>query len=136
MLANVNPVLDPLLVTPLRNAVVKSAWGRGKIDVPPGIAKKINDTPVVTSKTPERAKGQKLQVRDERKERGAPQAERAGKPAKQQQPQAERVAAPARVKPQQQPDRVKPQQQPKQERASKGGPPSSPGGGKGKGKKP
>jgi hypothetical protein len=39
MLASVNPVLDPLLVTPLRNAVVNSAWGRGKIDIPPGIAR-------------------------------------------------------------------------------------------------
>jgi hypothetical protein len=86
MLANVNPVLDPLLVTPLRNAVVHSAWGRGKIDVPPGIAKKLNDTPVVTSttpkaprfkpdltksmrvnKAPDRAKEQKFRVRDERR---------------------------------------------------------------------
>jgi hypothetical protein len=203
MLANVNPVLDPLLLTPLRNAVVNSAWGRGKIDIPPGIARKLNDTTVITSTTPkalafrpdfvksmrvntapERAKGQKFQVRDERKGRGAPpqaaqapapaqrqqpqveqrgrgqeqrearrveppqqpqqqraaerhqpraverpkpQAERAAKPVKQQQPQAERVAAPARVKP---------QQEQKQERAPKGGPPSSPGGGKGKAKKP
>ena len=74
-------------MTPLRNAVVNSAWGRGKIDIPPGIARKLNDTTVVTSTTPvsprfrpdlaksmrvnnalERAKGQKLQVRDERKD--------------------------------------------------------------------
>ena len=94
MLAQVNPVLDPLLVTPLRNAVVNSAWGRGKIDIPPGIARKLNDTPVVTSTEPvaprfkpdlnktlrvnpvsDRAKGQKFQVRDERKGRGAPQAQ-------------------------------------------------------------
>src|SRR5688572_22528705 len=52
MLANVNPVLDPLLFTPLRNAVVHSAWGRGKKDIPPGIAKKLDDTPVVTSTRP------------------------------------------------------------------------------------
>jgi hypothetical protein len=188
MLASVNPVLDPLLVTPLRNAVVHSAWGRGKIDIPPGIARKLNDTTVVTSTTPvaprfrpdlaksmrvsnapERAKGQKFQVRDERgRGRGAsqqvtqapppapvqvqrqqpqrpveprpqqqrapqrverpsaPQAERAARPVKQQQPRGERVAAPSR--PAAQP-------QPKQERP-KGGPPASPGGGKGKGKKP
>ena len=94
MLAQVNPVLDPLLVTPLRNAVVNSAWGRGKIDIPPGIARKLNDTPVVTSTEPvaprfkpdlnktlrvnpvsDRAKGQTFQVRDERKGRGAPQAQ-------------------------------------------------------------
>src|SRR5688500_1375849 len=52
MLANVNPVLDPLLLTPLRNAVVNSAWGRGKIDIPPGIARKLNDTTVFTSVEP------------------------------------------------------------------------------------
>src|SRR6185503_5642633 len=93
MLASVNPVLDPLLVTPLRNAVVNSAWGRGKIDIPPGIARKLNDTTVVTSTTPvaprfrpdlaksmrvsnapDRAKGQKFEVRDERgRGRGASQ---------------------------------------------------------------
>jgi hypothetical protein len=94
MLAQVNPVLDPLLVTPLRNAVVNSAWGRGKTDIPPGIARKLNDTSVVTSVEPvaprfrpdlnktmrvnpasDRAKGQKFQVRDERQGRGAPQAQ-------------------------------------------------------------
>ena len=92
-LASVNPVLDPLLVTPLRNAAVRSAWGRGKISIPPGIARKLNDTTVITSSAPvasrfrpnlakdlrvnaapDRAKGQKFQVRDERRGRGAPQA--------------------------------------------------------------
>ncbi|HYJ89628.1 MAG TPA: DUF6600 domain-containing protein [Pyrinomonadaceae bacterium] len=38
--------LDPLTLTPLRNAVINSAWGRGKISLPPGIAKKLNDTHV------------------------------------------------------------------------------------------
>jgi len=52
LLANVNPVLDPLYYTPLRNAAIHSAWGRGKIDIPPGIAKKLYDTPVVTSAAP------------------------------------------------------------------------------------
>jgi hypothetical protein len=85
MLAGVNPVLDPLLYTPLRNAVVNSAWGRGKKDIPPGIAKKLDDTVVVTSVDPvsprfrpdlrrsmrvetvsDRGKGQKFKVRDER----------------------------------------------------------------------
>ncbi len=85
MLANVNPVLDPLLVTPLRNAVLNSAWGRGKKDIPPGIAKKLRDTTVVTSIAPleptfrrdlrrsmrvetvsDKGKGQKFKVRDER----------------------------------------------------------------------
>jgi len=239
MLASVNPVLDPLLVSPLRNAVVHSAWGRGKIDIPPGIARKLNDTTVVTSTTPvapafrpdlakrmrvnnapDHAKGQKFQVRDERQGRGgppqqsaqapqapvqqpreqqrvdqrgrgqeqrearrveppqrpqqqqqpqqpsrgqqkqaerrasAPQAERPAQPARQQQPRGERVAAPARpepraerpapaprAQPQPQPKQERPpqaqrQQPQKQERAPKGGPPASPGGGKGKGKKP
>ena len=85
MLAGVNPVLDPLLYTPLRNAVIHSAWGRGKKDIPPGIAKKLDDTVVVTSTAPvaptfrpdlrrsmrvetvsDRGKGQKFKVRDER----------------------------------------------------------------------
>ena len=93
MLANVNPVLDPLLLTPLRNAVVRSAWGRGKKDIPPGIARKLQDTTVITSTgvvappfrrdlarelrvepVSDRAKGEKFKVRDERPGRGAPQA--------------------------------------------------------------
>jgi len=91
-LAQVNPVLDPLLVTPLRNAVVHSAWGRGKKDIPPGIAKKLQDTTVIASTAPvapafrrdlartmrveevtDRAKGQKFKVRDERHAVGEPQ---------------------------------------------------------------
>jgi hypothetical protein len=93
MLANVNPVLDPLLLTPLRNAAVRSAWGRGKKDLPPGIAKKLQDTTVITSRdivapafrrdlartmrverVSDRVKGQKFKVKDERQGRGAPQA--------------------------------------------------------------
>jgi hypothetical protein len=85
MLAQVNPVLDPLLLTPLRNAVVNSAWGRGKKDIPPGIARKLHDTTVVTSTAPlapkfkpdlpksmrvntvsDRVKDQKFKVKDER----------------------------------------------------------------------
>jgi len=85
MLAQVRPVLDPLLVTPLRNAVIHSAWGRGKIDLPPGIAKKLFETPVITSVAPpappfrkdlaralrvepipEKVKNEKLKIRDER----------------------------------------------------------------------
>lgn len=96
MLAHVNPVLDPLLLTPLRNAVVNSAWGRGKIDIPPGIARKLQDTTVITSTAPvappfkrdlaksmrvetasDRAKGQKFQVRDERRGKSAEQQQAA-----------------------------------------------------------
>ena len=130
MLAQVNPVLDPLLVTPLRKAVVNSAWGRGKTDIPPGIARKLNDTAVVTSVEPvaprfkpdlnktlrvnpasDRAKGQKFQVRDERKGRGAPQAQA---PAQvQQQPPVEQRG---RGQEQREARRVE-QEQRKQERA-------------------
>jgi len=141
MLASVNPVLDPLLVTPLRNAVVHSAWGRGKIDIPPGIARKLNDTTVVTSTTPvapafrpdlvkrmrvnnapDHAKGQKFQVRDERQDRGrggppqqaaqAPQA-----PVQQQRPA--QVEQKGRGQEQREARRVEPQQQrpQKQQRA-------------------
>jgi hypothetical protein len=51
-LVQVRPTLDPLLLTPLRNAALHSAWGRGKIDLPPGIAKKLVETRVITSVTP------------------------------------------------------------------------------------
>jgi len=128
-LASVNPVLDPLLLTPLRNAVVNSAWGRGKKDIPPGIARKLNDTPVITSTRPiepafrrdlaksmrvetvsDRAKGQKLKVRDERQ---------GGKGAVQQTSQASaQVRQPDRaqpVEPRREARRVE-QEQRKQER--------------------
>lgn len=101
LLASVNPTLDPLLFTPLRNAVVNSAWGRGKKDIPPGIARKLRDTTVITSTAPiatrfrpdlakslrvetvsDRAKGQKFKVRDERGGRGAPQAEQPSEPVR------------------------------------------------------
>jgi hypothetical protein len=120
MLAQVNPVLDPLLFTPLRNAVVNSAWGRGKKDIPPGIARKLQDTTVITStdvvappfrrdlartmrveRASDRAKGRQFKVRDERPNRGAPQAANApaerggGPPAERGRPPAERGRPPA-----------------------------------------
>jgi hypothetical protein len=84
-LAQVRPVLDPLTLTPLRNAVIHSAWGRGKIDLPPGIAKKLNDTTVLVGNVPsppfrkdlakalrveplsDKVKNQKLNMRDDRR---------------------------------------------------------------------
>lgn len=48
-LANVRPQLDPLLDGPLRNAALRSAWGRGKMPLPPGIAKRLEDTQVVSN---------------------------------------------------------------------------------------
>lgn len=92
VVSQVRPTLEPLLLTPLRNAAVHSAWGRGKIDLPPGIAKKLNDTNVVVGTAPaappfgrdlaknlrvqavpDKVKNQKLNVRDER-QNGAAQA--------------------------------------------------------------
>jgi hypothetical protein len=85
ILTKVRPTLDPLLLTPLRNAVVHSAWGRGKIDLPPGIAKKLNSTPVFVGsdirqskfgkdlakslrveRVSDNAKNKKFEVKDER----------------------------------------------------------------------
>src|SRR6185436_19569165 len=93
-LAGVRPTLDPLLLTPLRNAVIHSAWGRGKIDLPPGIAKKLQDRTVVVAhasaappfrknldkqlrleRVTDKAKGQKFKVRDDRNA-GTAQADR------------------------------------------------------------
>jgi hypothetical protein len=84
-ISQVRPTLEPLLLTPLRNAALRSAWGRGKIDLPPGIAKKLQETPVVMDHAPvvpafrkdldksmrveriaERAKNQKLNIQDQR----------------------------------------------------------------------
>ncbi|HJX92055.1 MAG TPA: DUF6600 domain-containing protein [Pyrinomonadaceae bacterium] len=95
-LVSLRPTLDPLTLTPLRNAVVHSAWGRGKIDLPPGIAKKLRDTPVYVSgdirESPPRkdlaktmrverisdnARNQKFKVKDERQQ--SPQVDQARK---------------------------------------------------------
>ena len=83
--ASVRPTLEPLLMTPLRNAAINSAWGRGKIDIPPGIAKKLDDTRVFVGADPkdsrfkkdlakslrvervsDNVKNQKFKVRDDR----------------------------------------------------------------------
>jgi hypothetical protein len=60
MLASVRPTLEPLLLTPLRNAAINSAWGRGKIDLPPGIAKKLSQRPVFVGVEPVRRRGNDL----------------------------------------------------------------------------
>src|SRR6185436_4662024 len=86
-LASMRSTLDPLTLTPLRNAVVHSAWGRGKIDLPPGIAKKLYDTRVFVGNdvreskfrkdkakwlrvepVSDTARNQKFKVRDERQQ--------------------------------------------------------------------
>jgi hypothetical protein len=87
-LASARYTLDPLTYTPLRNAVVNSAFsgsGRGKINLPPGIAKKLGDTPVYVGtdirespfrrdlaksmrveRVSDQARNQKFKVKDER----------------------------------------------------------------------
>jgi uncharacterized protein DUF6600/FecR-like protein len=86
-LAALRATLDPLTLTPLRNAVIHSAWGRGKIDLPPGIAKKLRDTPVYVGsdirqskfrkdlpksmrveRVPDTARNQKFKVKDDRQQ--------------------------------------------------------------------
>ena len=87
VLTSLRPTLDPLTLSPLRNAVIHSAWGRGKIDLPPGIAKKLRDTPVYVSgdirespgrkdlaksmrveRVTDKARNQKFKVKDERQQ--------------------------------------------------------------------
>ena len=96
VLASVRPTLDPLTFTPLRNAVINSAWGRGKIDLPPGIARKLNSTRVFVGsepkgswfkkdvarslqveRVPDKSRNEKFKVRDERQ---AQQADNGRKP--------------------------------------------------------
>ena len=114
-LASVRSTLDPLTLTPLRNAVIHSAWGRGKIDLPPGIAKKLRDTPVYVGndiresrsrkdvakwmrveRVSDKAKNEKFKIKDERGEaqvdngrkeidRASAEAAKANKEAEQQQ---------------------------------------------------
>lgn len=57
--ASVRPTLEPLMMTPLRNAVINSAWGRGKIDLPPGIAKKLDERSVFFGDVPGKSKFRK-----------------------------------------------------------------------------
>ena len=68
-LAALRATLDPLTLTPLRNAVIHSAWGRGKIDLPPGIAKKLRDTPVYVGSDIRQSKFRKDAAKSMRVER-------------------------------------------------------------------
>jgi len=87
-LGDVQAVLDPLTFTPLRNAALRSAWARDKIDLPPGIRRKLRDTSVLTSSdleaprfrrdlarnfgvesVPDKVRNRRLKFRDERNER-------------------------------------------------------------------
>ncbi|HKO42865.1 MAG TPA: DUF6600 domain-containing protein [Pyrinomonadaceae bacterium] len=85
VLTSVRPTLEPLALTPLRNAALRSAWGRGKKDLPPGIAKKLAERTVFVGQDPirrhgardfaralkvervsDKSKGEKFKVRDTR----------------------------------------------------------------------
>ena len=84
-LANVRPVLDPLSVGELRQLALQTTNDRHRVDLPPGIAKKLDSTQVFTSakpfappfrddlakslrveRVPENTRKQKLQFKDER----------------------------------------------------------------------
>ena len=86
-LVGVTSTLDPFTLTPLRNAVIHSAWGRGKMDLPPGIAKKLYETRVFVGndvresrfrrnlpksmrveRVSDQARNQKFKVKDERQQ--------------------------------------------------------------------
>jgi len=73
-LVGVTSTLDPLTLTPLRNAVIHSAWGRGKMDLPPGIAKKLYDTRVFVGNDVRESKFQKDRGKSMRVERVSDQA--------------------------------------------------------------
>lgn len=95
-LGQVRSTLDPLTVTPLRNAFMHSAWERRRMDLPPGIAKKLDDTRVVVGTAPiappfrrdlartlrveavpDQARSQRLNIRDERRNETAQQPDAA-----------------------------------------------------------
>jgi len=76
MLASVRPSLEPLALTPLRNAALKSAWGRGKKDLPPGIAKKLAERTVFVDQDPVRRRGARDFARALRVERVPDQSKR------------------------------------------------------------
>src|SRR5919198_5828185 len=99
-LAQVRPVLDPFTVNYLRQAALQPPKGRRPFDVPPGIARKLEETRVVASAAtpalpfmpnparalrveavPESQKRQKLQLRDERQAPTAPRTNENGGPA-------------------------------------------------------
>lgn len=45
--ASVRPILDPLSDATLRNAVLRSEWERGKIDLPPNVVRRLEDQRVI-----------------------------------------------------------------------------------------
>ncbi|HEY5884487.1 MAG TPA: DUF6600 domain-containing protein [Pyrinomonadaceae bacterium] len=76
VLASLRPTLEPLALTPLRNAALKSAWGRGKKELPPGIAKKLAERSVFLENEPVRRRGDRDFARALRVERVPDQSKR------------------------------------------------------------
>src|SRR5205085_4478075 len=99
-LAQVRPVLDPLTVDALRRAALQAPAGRHRFEVPPDVARRLEDTRVIASAAPaalpfmpnparalrveavpESQRRQKLQFRDERQASTAQGTNEAGRPA-------------------------------------------------------
>lgn len=91
ILANARPVLDPLSTGELRQLALQTTNNRRRVDLPPGIAKKLDSTQVFTSAkpyappfrgdvsrslraeaVPEKMKKQKIQFKDERQAAQSP----------------------------------------------------------------
>jgi len=102
------PVLDPLSHAMLRQATLERAVSRRGFTLPPGLAKRLDETPVYASAEPparpfrngrarrveavsDKQKGQKLRVRDERRE------DVARRPEERRGPAAERGRTPVDV---------------------------------------
>ncbi|HJQ34822.1 MAG TPA: DUF6600 domain-containing protein, partial [Pyrinomonadaceae bacterium] len=96
-LAQARPVLDPFTVNYLRQAALQPPKGRRPFDVPPGIARKLEETRVIASTAPaalpfmpdparrmrveavpDDKRRQKIQFRDERQAAAAQAPDRAG----------------------------------------------------------
>lgn len=112
--ARVRPVLDPLSVGEVRQLALKTKNERRRVDIPPGIAKKLDRTQVFTSAkpfappfrdgrardvvraepVPEKQKKQKLQFKDERRAaQGVPVQAQAPAPNRQRERQVRALEA-------------------------------------------
>ena len=99
-LAQVRPVFDPLTADALRQAALQAPAGRRRFEVPPDVARRLEDTRVIASTAPaaapfmpnpaqslrveavpENRRRQQLQFRDERQASTAQATNQAGQPA-------------------------------------------------------
>jgi hypothetical protein len=97
-IARVRPVLDPLAVAPLRRAAFQTRAAQPRFDMPPAVAQRAFNTPVVSSAVPapafrkdlaralrvepvaDRARNQKLQIADQRGPAGQQRADNGAGP--------------------------------------------------------